>query len=72
MRRMDRNQLKAEKLAEEFNKTHEIGETLTYVNDFGKEEKRVLRSKAWAASGNAIAGFEGFSGGYDITRIKDK
>jgi len=63
---------KAERLAEQFNSKHKIGETVTYINDFDEEEQRVLRSKAWAAGCEAIALFEGFSGGYDITRVKEK
>ena len=72
MTKADKLTIEAKKLASQFNEKYEIGEPLTYVNDFGVEENTILRSKAWVAGSSAIALFEGFTGGYDIKRVKGK
>jgi hypothetical protein len=65
---MDRSYVK---LAERFNRMYEIGDEVTYVLDFGEEEKRIVKSKAWIVGDIAVALFEGFDGGRDISRVKE-
>lgn len=58
---------------ESFNMLYPIGTELIVVDDFGKETKRTLLSKAWIISSqSAVAKFSGLPGGYDIFRVKMK
>lgn len=58
---------------EAFNKLYKIGTELIVVDDFGVEHVRTLQSEAWIVGNNqALARFEGISGGYDIKRVKHK
>ncbi|NLH45604.1 MAG: hypothetical protein GX451_05705 [Acholeplasmataceae bacterium] len=64
---------KFQEAVEAFNKLYKIGTELIVVDDFGTEHVRALQSEAWIVGTNqALARFEGISGGYDIKRVKHK
>lgn len=64
---------KFQEAVEAFNKLYKIGTELIVVDDFGTEHIRRLQSEAWIVGTNqALARFEGISGGYDIKRVKHK
>jgi hypothetical protein len=63
--------MKNQDVVSAFNSLYKVGTPLVIKRDDGSEEVRKLTSQAWAVAGcSVVAKFEGISGGYDVSRVK--